>query len=83
MFPIGCPELGYISLTELRSVRGKAGLISSETRTSKPTSISRHMPTRRTFADTSSANGDYGRLACGVPDSSTAVGRTAHPLPNR
>jgi hypothetical protein len=23
---LGCPELGYVSLTELRSVRGKLGL---------------------------------------------------------
>ena len=51
---MGDPELGYVSLIELRTVRGKLGLPSSATCTSTPTNRSPPTPTKRVRADTSS-----------------------------
>jgi hypothetical protein len=56
---LGCPELGYVSLTELRIVRANSASRSSATCTSKLTSRSPPAPTRHVLTVASSRDGRF------------------------
>lgn len=58
----GCPELGYVSLAELTTVRGKLGLPVERDRhfvANKPISLT---PRKLGLTRTASLRGDFGRL---------------------